>query len=97
MTNKDKDTDSSVPNLIALDWKLFPVHGINAEGTCTCGKAHTDKSAGNHPVYSKWNTPGISLVVLLDYSLLAHNSWNVGVNCKASGFLVMDKVQNAHT
>ena len=86
----NKDTDRSISRLTDLDWKLFPVHGINAEGACTCGKAHNDNSAGKHPVYSNWNAPELTQGAALDQNLLTHNSWNIGVNCKTSGFFVID-------
>lgn len=90
MINYAENQVTHVSKLLDAEWVLFPVHGVNPAGACTCGKADCDKSAGKHPVHSNWNAPESTSGATFDQSLLALNSWNVGVNCKASGFFVID-------
>ncbi|MEY4648590.1 MAG: hypothetical protein RL009_1006 [Actinomycetota bacterium] len=43
------------------DWKILPVHGIDEQGRCTCGKSHGDnREVGKHPALNAWNTEATS-------------------------------------
>ena len=74
-----------------LDWKILPVHGLNADGKCTCGRVHSEpREFGKHPVFSGWNTDATD-----DYNQVQtwweeNPEYNIGVYCKGSGFLVID-------
>ena len=72
-------------------WKILPVHGISRDGRCTCGKSHSEpKEIGKHPAISSWNSEATSDAGQLDTWWAENPDYNVGVYCKASGFLVID-------
>ena len=74
-----------------LNWELLPCHGINTEGTCTCGGNHSDpKDMGKHPVISKWNTEATSDPNQIDMWWERNERYNIGVFCRKSGFFVID-------
>jgi P4 family phage/plasmid primase-like protien len=60
----------------ANGWEILPCHGI-VEGRCTCGQSHMEsKDIGKHPAINAWWE--------------TNPEYNIGVNCKSSGFLVID-------
>ena len=71
-------------------WNVLPCYGI-LEGRCTCGGVHAEpKDVGKHPSLAEWNKQATS-----DPSVVRH--WwdvapenNVAVNCRPSGFFVID-------
>ena len=71
-------------------WKVLPCYGIIG-GRCNCSSPHAEpKDVGKHPSIPEWNTRATS-------DLETVNSWytqapenNIGVNCQASGFFVID-------
>lgn len=72
-------------------WKVLPVHGISRDGRCTCGKSHSEpKEIGKHPAISSWNSEATSDLEQLATWWGENPDYNVGVYCKASGFLVID-------
>ena len=74
-----------------IKWEILPCHGINKEGTCTCGGSHSDpKDMGKHPVISKWNTEATSDPNQIDLWWERDGSYNIGVFCRKSGFFVID-------
>jgi hypothetical protein len=43
----------------ALGWHVLPVHGIQPDGSCTCGDRHDggrERTRGKHPVGRAWQT-----------------------------------------
>lgn len=72
-------------------WNILPVHGINQQGQCTCGKKHSKPNEiGKHPVISEWNTEATTDVEQIEKWWEENPDYNVGVFCQASGFLVID-------
>jgi P4 family phage/plasmid primase-like protien len=72
-------------------WQILPVHGINKNGKCTCGKEHKDaKEIGKHPPYGRWNEEATSDPQQIESWWEQNPDYNVGVYCKGSGFIVID-------
>lgn len=72
-------------------WKILPVHGISKDGRCTCGKSHSDpKEIGKHPAIGSWNNEATSDPEAIATWWGENPDYNVGVFCRASGFLVID-------
>lgn len=72
-------------------WKVLPVHGISKDGRCTCGKSHSDpKEIGKHPAIASWNAEATSDPEVISRWWQENPDYNVGVYCRASGFLVID-------
>lgn len=46
----------SALHLAKLSLKVFPIHGINADGLCTCKKGAECEDAGKHPIIISWKT-----------------------------------------
>ena len=72
------------------DWQVLPCHGI-VEGRCTCGQKHEEsKDIGKHPAINAWNRESTSDIEKLTSWWESNPEYNVGVNCKTSGFFVID-------
>jgi putative DNA primase/helicase len=72
-------------------WVLLPVHGITADGRCTCGKPHGDsKDVGKHPALYNWNTEASSDPAQVEIWWQENPEYNIGVFCKPSGFFAID-------
>jgi putative DNA primase/helicase len=72
------------------DWQVLPCHGI-VEGRCTCGQKHEEsKDIGKHPAINAWNKESTSDIEKLNFWWESNPEYNVGVNCKTSGFFVID-------
>lgn len=72
-------------------WNVLPVHGIDKDGMCTCGRTHTDlRERGKHPVITAWNTEATTDVTKVADWWKENPDYNVGVFCKPSGFFVID-------
>ena len=72
------------------DWEILPCHGI-VEGRCTCGQKHEEsKDIGKHPAINAWNRESTSDLAKLNSWWEINPEYNVGVNCKTSGFFVID-------
>ena len=74
----------------ANGWEILPCHGI-VDGRCTCGQSHMEsKDIGKHPAINAWNVESSSDIAKVHTWWETNAEYNVGVNCKASGFLVID-------
>jgi putative DNA primase/helicase len=72
------------------EWQILPCHGI-VEGRCTCGQKHEEsKDIGKHPAINAWNKESTSNLEKLNSWWELNPEYNVGVNCKTSGFFVID-------
>jgi putative DNA primase/helicase len=78
--------------LMQVGMKVLPLHGVNADGSCSCNYQHDAKSIGKHPVLSEWavraqaGTPSD----LADWFPDGVER-NVGIYCLGSGFMVVDE------
>lgn len=73
------------------NWKLLPCYGINDSGRCTCNGAHTEpKDVGKHPAIGEWQIRATDDVSVVSDWWTQNPDRNIGVNCKPSGFLVID-------
>lgn len=80
-------------------WYVFPVHGIDANGACTCGKGHDeaagDRDKGKHPVLRN-GVKGASLDPAKLEEWWGEGSegkgdWNIGIRTgELSGITVLD-------
>ena len=71
-------------------WEILTCYGI-IDGRCSCNGSHYDpKDMGKHPSLSEWNTESTSDVDIVKkwWENAPHS--NIGVNCRASGFFVID-------
>jgi putative DNA primase/helicase len=74
----------------ANGWEILPCHGI-VEGRCTCGQSHMEsKDIGKHPAINAWNVESSSDIAKVYTWWETNPEYNIGVNCKSSGFLVID-------
>ena len=74
--------------LVNLHWRLIRVHGIGADGSCTCLKSHSNvNEIAKHPVDGGWQET--TMESNPDW-LYSNPDYNVGVFCKPSGFFVID-------
>lgn len=72
------------------NWQILPCHGI-FEGRCTCGQSHLEsKDIGKHPAINAWNRESTSDLAKVNSWWEINPEYNIGVNCKTSGFLVID-------
>lgn len=71
--------------------RYLAVHGITPEGECTCGaKNHDPKDIGKHPVFSSWQTNSTGDLSVIEGWLKTNPYWNLGLDCKGSGVVVID-------
>ncbi len=71
-------------------WQILPCHGIS-NGRCTCGQSHLEsKDIGKHPAINAWNRESTSDLDKVNSWWEINPEYNVGVNCKTSGFFVID-------
>lgn len=74
----------------ANGWEILPCHGI-VNGRCTCGQSHIEsKDIGKHPAINAWNIESSSDIAKVHTWWETNPEYNIGVNCKSSGFLVID-------
>jgi P4 family phage/plasmid primase-like protien len=72
-------------------WTVLPVHGIDINGRCTCGKPHGDpREIGKHPALYNWNSEASSDPEVVARWWEQNPDYNIGVFCKASGFFAID-------
>jgi Bifunctional DNA primase/polymerase, N-terminal len=75
--------------LINLDWYVFPVHGINPAGDCTCGQAPCPHRAGKHPATHRgWKDASNRTAALWNW-FRRSNNLNLGVSLAPSGLVVV--------
>jgi P4 family phage/plasmid primase-like protien len=73
------------------DWKILPVHGIDAQGKCTCGRIHAEsRERGKHPAINSWNSEASSNPEQIATWWGENPDYNIGVFARESGFLVID-------
>jgi len=75
---------------VACGWAVIPVHGVRADGTCTCGRPVC--AVGKHPVHTGWPS-GPAMSAADAYSTWEEDGpqWNIGIRTgRASGFFVLD-------
>jgi len=74
----------------ANNWRVLPCYGI-VNDRCTCGGTHAEpKDVGKHPSIGEWNTQATSNVDTVNQWWNASPDFNVAVNCRPSGFFVID-------
>ena len=72
------------------DWQILPCHGIS-NGRCTCGQSHIEsKDIGKHPAINAWNKDSTSDLATINSWWEINSEYNIGVNCRTSGFFVID-------
>lgn len=72
-------------------WSILPCHGITDEGICTCGSSHgAPKDVGKHPAISEWQNKSSTDAAQIEQWWLSSPNNNVAVNCRPSGFFVLD-------
>lgn len=72
-------------------WKIHPVHGLRQDGMCTCNEKHTDpKDIGKHPATLNGHTDATTDPNAITAWWKHNPLYNVGVHCRASGFVVID-------
>ena len=71
-------------------WKLLPCYGI-VDGRCTCGQVHQEpKDVGKHPRIADWNNVCTSDPDTVWRWWEDQPESNIGVQCRDSGFFVID-------
>ena len=71
-------------------WKVLPCYGIIG-GRCNCSSPHAEpKDVGKHPSIPEWNTRATSDLETVNAWYTQSPENNIGVNCQASGFFVID-------
>lgn len=73
---RDKQTAIRVYERLGLHPILL--HGVQADGSCTCGRAECIDSTGKHPVFSGWQTAALD-VDRIDRALAENFRFNVGL------------------
>lgn len=63
-----------VERLATMGMRVIPVHGVNGDGTCTCGRTPCPSGEGKHPRISGWQREGTSD---LDQIASWAGSWSV--------------------
>ena len=71
-------------------WSIHPCHGI-VGGKCTCGKVHAEpKDQGKHPASKEGQKDATKDALIINKWWTNNPQYNIGVSCRASGFLVID-------
>lgn len=90
MTTNSERFRKAVNWYASQGWQILPCHGI-VEGRCTCNQKHEEsKDIGKHPAINAWNRESTSDIVKLNTWWETNPEYNIGVNCKTSGFFVID-------
>lgn len=75
----------------ALGWAVLPVHGIGADGCCTCQAGADCRQAGKHPAIARWQDRASADVTAINRAWGAMPILNVGIATGSkSGFFVLD-------
>lgn len=75
----------------SLGWKLFPCHGITEQGQSTSNTTFGDSTnLGKRPATTNGHKDATSDPETIKRWWHAQPRYNIGVNCKASGFFVID-------
>ncbi len=71
-------------------WSVFPLHGIRADGCCTCGKPSCE-SPGKHPADGlKWKSAATTDALTVVRWFGGESIRNVGIYLRASGLAVVE-------
>jgi len=74
-----------------LNWQVFPVHGIDGAGKCTCGRVHKDsKEIAKHPATPNGQKDATTDVLQLDKWWAGDPNYNIALLAKESGYFVID-------
>jgi replicative DNA helicase len=73
----------------ALGWKIFPVHGIREDGSCSCGNRSCN-APGKRPVHDGWPTIATSDADQIRRWFGGERIYNIGVYLEGSGLIVID-------
>lgn len=72
-------------------WHVLPVHGINKNGMCTCGKTHKDpKENAKHPASENGQKDATTNLEIVEKWWQQNADYNIGIYAKDSGFFVID-------
>lgn len=72
-------------------WQVLPVHGIDKNGMCTCGRTHKDpKENAKHPASDNGQKDATSDLGQIETWWSENPDYNVGVFARDSGFFVID-------
>jgi P4 family phage/plasmid primase-like protien len=74
-----------------LNWQVFPVHGIDLVGKCTCGRSHKEtKEIAKHPASPQGQKDATTDTVKLNAWWEENPRYNVALFAKESGYFVID-------
>jgi putative DNA primase/helicase len=76
-------------NYAAIGWKVIPVHHVNPDGSCSCGRVHCDHQ-GKHPIISDWQNRCTNDRQTIEGWWAEWPQANVGIVCGASGIGAID-------
>jgi P4 family phage/plasmid primase-like protien len=72
-------------------WQVLPVHGIDRNGMCTCGKTHKDpKENAKHPASENGQKDATTNIETVNSWWTQNKDYNIGIYAKDSGFFVID-------
>lgn len=72
-------------------WQVLPVHGIDRNGMCTCGKTHKDpKENAKHPASENGQKDATTNLDVVGKWWQQNPDYNIGIYAKDSGFFVID-------
>jgi putative DNA primase/helicase len=75
--------------LAALSLKVIPVHHVNPDGSCSCGRTHCEHQ-GKHPIISDWQNRCTNNPETIEGWWAECPQANVGIVCGASGIVAID-------
>ena len=73
-------------------WKVIPLHGVIADGACTCWQGANCDSPGKHPLQRDWPTLASDDPAKMEewFGPEVGTRRNIGVVCGASNLVVID-------
>jgi P4 family phage/plasmid primase-like protien len=72
-------------------WHVLPVHGIDKNGMCTCGKTHKDpKENAKHPASANGQKDATTNLSIIQNWWTENPDYNIGIYAKDSGIFVID-------
>lgn len=76
--------------LVAHGIHIVPLHGVNADGTCTCPHQHSElKEIGKHPRNSDWKSLSLSYIPE-DLPKALSPICNLGIYARPSNLVILD-------
>lgn len=70
-------------------FRIVMLHGIDANGYCTCGKGEKCTSSGKHPIYSGWEKKATTAQTEILAEFKKHPNANIGI-ATGGDFFVLD-------